>query len=158
MNVPAQIAKHLREIHFGKNWTWSNMKEHLSDVTWQQATQQVYSFNTIAVLTYHVNYYVDVAMKVLEGHPLEGKDEISFNCPPIASQEDWEKLLDKVWSDAEKFAALIEQLPEEKLGEDFIDKKYGSYYRNLHGIIEHMHYHLGQIVLIKKIIVQESKR
>ena len=24
---------------------------------------------------------------------------------------------------------------------------------NLHGIIEHLHYHLGQIVLIKKIVV-----
>ena len=72
------------------------------------------------------------------------------------SQEDWNKLLDKTWSDAETFASLIEQLPEAKLGETFIDEKYGTYYRNLHGIIEHIHYHLGQIVLIKKILVQAN--
>jgi hypothetical protein len=43
-------------------------------------------------------------------------------------------------------------LPENKLEEVFDDKKYGNYYRNITGIIEHNHYHLGQIVLIKKII------
>ncbi|HAI83731.1 MAG TPA: DUF1572 domain-containing protein, partial [Chitinophagaceae bacterium] len=28
----------------------------------------------------------------------------------------------------------------------------GTYYRNILGLIEHTHYHLGQIALIKKII------
>ena len=56
--------------------------------------------------------------------------------------------------DAENFAILIEHLPEAKLGEIFTDEKYGNYYRNVHGIIEHTHYHLGQIVLIKKILSQ----
>jgi hypothetical protein len=45
-------------------------------------------------------------------------------------------------------------LPESKLAETFSDEKYGNYYRNIHGIIEHTHYHLGQIVLIKKILSQ----
>jgi len=55
MNLTAQIAKHFREIHFGVNWTWSNLKDNLADVTWQLATTQVYSFNTIAVLVYPIN-------------------------------------------------------------------------------------------------------
>jgi hypothetical protein len=57
--------------------------------------------------------------------------------------------LDKTWENAEKPATLIEALPESKLWENFTDEKCGTYYRNLHGIIEHMHYHLGQITLIK---------
>lgn len=69
-------------------------------------------------------------------------------------REDWEKLQDKLWDDAENFARLVEQMPESKLGEDFSDNKYGNYYRNIHGIIEHTHYHLGQIVLIKKLLLQ----
>ena len=36
-----QIAKHFREIHFGENWTSSNLKDNLDKVTWQQATTQV---------------------------------------------------------------------------------------------------------------------
>jgi hypothetical protein len=156
MNLTAHIAKHFREIHFGVNWTWSNLKDHLSDVTWQEATTQVHSLNTIVALVYHINYFVSVILKALEGGPLEGSDKYSFDHPPIQSQEDWEKLLEKTWSDAEKFAMLVEQLPEQKLWETFGEEKYGNYYRNLHGVIEHNHYHLGQIVLIKKILRQQN--
>jgi hypothetical protein len=95
-------------------------------------------------------------MKVLQGEPLNASDKYSFNLPPIQSQEDWEKLLHKTWADAENLASLIEQLPESKLAETFTDEKYGSYYRNIHGIIEHSHYHLGQIVLVKKILAKSA--
>lgn len=96
-------------------------------------------------------------MKVLQGGLLDAKDTYSFDHPPILSPEDWEKLLDKTWTDAENFARLIEQLSESTLWEDFSDKKYGNYYSNIHGIIEHIHYHLGQIVLIKKILLPADK-
>lgn len=157
MNLTAQIARQLRDVHFGGNWTSSSLKEHLADVTWQQATTKLYSFNTIAILVYHMNYYISAVLKVLQGGPLDAKDKYSFDHPPILSQEDWEKLLNKTWADAESFATLIEQLPESKLGETFQDEKYGNYYRNLHGIVEHIHYHLGQIVLIKKILVKTGE-
>lgn len=156
MNLTAQIAKHFRDVHFGGNWTSVNLKDSLVNITWQQATTQVYSCNTIATLVFHTNYYVSAVSKVLQGEPLDAHDKYSFDHPPIQSQEDWEKLLDKTWTDAEKFANLIEQFPESKLGETFSDEKYGTYYRNLHGIIEHFHYHLGQIVLIKKILLQSQ--
>ena len=157
MNLTAQIVKHLREVYFGGNWTSSNLKENLADVTWQHATTKVYSFNTIAALVYHMNYYVSAVLKVLQGEPLTARDKYSFDLPQILSQEDWENLLNKTWTDAENFASLIEQLPESKLWETFVDEKYGNYYRNIHGIIEHTHYHLGQIVLIKKILSQTNK-
>jgi len=157
MSLTKQIAKHFREIHFGGNWTSSNLKDHLSGVTWQQATTKVYSFNTIATLVYHINYYVSAVLKVLQGEPLNASDKYSFDHPPILSQEDWENLLNKTRTDAENFASLIELLPESKLWEIFSDEKYGNYYRNIHGIIEHAHYHLGQIVLIKKILLQAEK-
>lgn len=52
MNLTTQIAKHFREVHFGGNWTTSNLKDHLADITWQQATTKIYSLNTIAALAY----------------------------------------------------------------------------------------------------------
>ncbi|MFK7904146.1 MAG: DUF1572 domain-containing protein [Chitinophagales bacterium] len=157
MSLTKQIAKHLREVYFGGNWTTSNLKEHLADVTWQQATTQVYSLNTIATLTFHLNYYVHEVSKVLQGAPLTANDKYSFEHPRIESAEDWAAFLDKVWKDGENFANLIEQLPDDVLLKDFTDKKYGLYFRNLHGIIEHAHYHLGQIVVVKKIILKKEE-
>jgi hypothetical protein len=156
MNLTAQIAKQFRNLNFGGNWTCSSLKDHLKDVTWQQATTQVYSINTIATLVYHMNYYVRAVLEVLQGEPLSAKDKYSFDHPPIRSEEDWKNFLDEIWTDAENFATLIEQMPESKLWEDFSEGKYGNYYRNIHGIIEHAHYHLGQIVLIKKILLHRD--
>lgn len=156
MSLSTQIAKHFREIHFGGNWTSSNLKDNLADLSWQQAVNKVYDFNTIATLVYHTHYFVQAVLQVLQGEPLNASDKLSLSHPPILSQKDWETFLEKVWADAESFAKLVEQLPEHILWEDFTDGKYGNYYRNLHGIIEHTHYHLGQIVLIKKILAQSQ--
>lgn len=152
MDSIQQIAKHFRDVHFGGNWTTVNLKDTLSDVSWQQASTKVYDLNTIAVLVFHTNYYVSAVLKVLEGGVLEASDQLSFNAPAINFEADWRKLVDKALMEAERFALQIEGLKEEQLFEDFTDPKYGNYFRNLHGIIEHTHYHLGQIVLIKKIL------
>lgn len=154
MKLTDQIAKQLRDVHFGGNWTASSLKEKLADVTWQQAIKPVDSFHTIAALVYHVNYFVNATLQVLEGGPLDAKERLSFDHPSIASQEDWQRLLQKTWSDAEKLAQAIEQMPESRLWEDFVDEKYGNYYRCIHGPIEHCHYHLGQIALIKSMLAE----
>ncbi|MDG1331719.1 MAG: hypothetical protein P8P74_05275 [Crocinitomicaceae bacterium] len=91
-------------------------------------------------------------MDVLNGKALTSKDELSFLCPEISSDADWQKIQNTAWKNAEGAALLIEGLPEDQLKEAFTDEKYGSYFRNIHGMIEHMHYHLGQIVILKRLI------
>lgn len=152
MSISIQTAQHFREIYFGGNWTAVSLKESLSDVTWEQATHKIQSFNTIATLVFHIGYYVTAALDVLNDMPLEAKDEYSFNHPAIDSEKQWEELLAKTWTEGERFAHLIEVLPESKFWEPFSEEKYGNYYRNINGIIEHAHYHLGQIILLKKMI------
>src|SRR5215813_12019894 len=120
MHLTAQIAKHLRDVHFGGNWTASNLKQHLSGVTSEQATTKIPSFNTIVALVYHVNYYVSAIIKVLQGGPLDAHDKYSFDHPQISSEEDWQALLNKTWADAETLATLIEQLPDPRLEENFL--------------------------------------
>jgi uncharacterized damage-inducible protein DinB len=152
MSLTKQIAKQFRELYWGGNWTGVSLKENLADVDWQQATTNVYSLNTIAALIHHMNFYVDALITVLRGEALTASDKYSFEHPAILSSNDWNKLLDKTWNEAEQFATMVEQMPEGRLWETFSDGKYGNYYRNIQGVIEHAHYHLGQIALIKKII------
>lgn len=152
MNLTKQIAGQLREIYLNGTWVATNFKAQLSDLTWEQATTRVGSLNTIAALTFHVDYYVAGILNVLEGGSLDIRDKYSFDLPPIESQADWEALLEKMWRDAERIATVVEQMPDEKLEEDFFDEKYGNYSRNLLGMIEHSYYHLGQVVLIKKLL------
>jgi hypothetical protein len=154
MSVTKQLAKQLRAVHFGGNWTDSYLKQHLADVTWQQAVAKVDSLNTIATLVYHMNYYLNAVLGPLENKPLSAKHAYSLNVPPINSTEEWQQMLEKMWADAERFATLVEQFPEDRLWETFFNEKYGNYYRNIQGVTEHCHYHLGQIVLIKKLLAK----
>ena len=156
MNIPEQIAKHLRDTFVGKNWTCSTIQEQLKDVTWEQATTQIYDLNTIFTLVQHITYYIPAQIQVLQGNPLIASDAESFNLPKINNKNEWQQFLHKKYEEAEQLATLIEKLPEEKLNEYFTDEKYGTYFRNLVGMIEHLHYHLGQIVFLKKIIMKQN--
>lgn len=152
MKLSVQLARHLRDLHFGGNWTGSCLQDQLQDVSWEEATTKVQDLNTILALVYHIHYYVKVTLPVLRGQPLDAHDKYSFDHPPVHSKSDWDQFLAEVWAQAREFADLIEQLPAEKLWENMADPKYGSYLRNVLGIIEHSHYHLGQIALIKKLV------
>jgi hypothetical protein len=151
MTTTQQLAKHLREIHFGGNWTWSNLKDQLTGVSVQQALKKFETLNTIAALTFHINYYVKAISKVLSGEEINAHDKFSFDHPEFHSEEDWKNFCQECLDDAEKLAGLIEALPDSVLNEVFAAEKYGTYHRNILGLIEHSHYHLGQIALIKKL-------
>lgn len=147
-----QIAKRFREVILNGTWIANtNFKDQLSGMNWEVATTQIKSLNTIAILAQHIHYYINGINNVFRGGSLDIRDKFSFDFPPIKFQEEWEAFLSKFWNDSEEFASLIEQMPDDKLKEDFVDPKYGTYQRNIDAMIEHSYYHLGQIVLIRKI-------
>lgn len=148
----AQIAFRFREVILSGNWISTNFRAQLEDVTLEEALTKVGDLNTIALLTFHIHYYVAGVLNVLEGGPLEIRDRYSFDMPPLHSESDWEAVRSTLWKDAEKFAQRVEKMPDDQLWDVFADEKYGNFYRNLEGMIEHCYYHLGQIVILKKLI------
>ncbi|PIF43573.1 hypothetical protein CLU96_0483 [Chryseobacterium sp. 52] len=156
MSSTSQLVKRFREVLLDGFWIANtNFKDQLSEVTWEQAVTKVDSLNTMAMLTFHIHYYIAGLVNVFEGGSLDIKDKYSFDLPPIGSQEQWEALLDQLWNDSEKLAMLLEQMPDSKMNEVFVDEKYGTYLRNIDGMIEHAYYHLGQITLIKKMLTHQ---
>ncbi len=156
MKRTEQLAFRLREII--SNGTWianTNYKDQLDPLNWEIATKQFQSLNTIAILTQHVHYYINGIKNVFEGGNLEIRDKYSFDFLPIESEIEWKMCLIKLYDDSEKLAYFIEHFPDEKLDQSFVDDKYGTWQRNIEGLIEHCYYHLGQIVLIKKILLND---
>jgi len=153
MNSCTTLANRFREVILNGVWIANtNFKNELTTVDWELATTKHQNLNTIAVLAQHIHYYVNGIKQVFLNGNLEIRDRFSFDFPEIESQSQWEDFLAKFWKDAEEFADLIEKMSEEKLLENFVDEKYGSYLRNIDAMIEHSYYHLGQIVLIKKLL------
>ena len=150
--TPIQLSKHFREAFLGGNWCTVSLRQVLDDVTFTEATTKTHGLNTILALTYHMGYYVTAITKVLQGGPLDAHDKYSFDHPHINSEAEWKALQQDLWNRVDTMANLIAQLPEEQLWQDFADPKYGIYFRNLAGVTEHTFYHLGQVVLIKKLL------
>lgn len=147
-----EIARHLREAHFGNNWCDNYLKQELSTVTWQQAiAKPIPHANSIAELVFHLNFYLDYVHRNIKNDFLQFEQEDTFRMTPIQSEADWENLLQKTWDDAEAFAQTIEKISNNQLYV-VIPPRNNSFYKNLHGIVEHTHYHLGQIILLKKLL------
>ncbi len=157
MENSKEIANRFREVMLDGKWIANtNYKKQITSLTWQQATRKVGSLNTIAALTFHINYYVNGVLNVLQGGQLEIRDKFSFDLPEIISEQDWNTLVNETIQNAERFAAAVESLPQDKLDTVFVDEKYGTYRRNIEGMIEHAYYHLGQISLIKKMLEESD--
>jgi len=151
------IASRLREVLLDGHWIANtNYKEQIQNINWEQATQKVANLNSIAALTYHINYYLEGLLNAFENGKLEISDKYSFDLPPIIAEADWNKFVATFLNNSEKFVNKVELIDESYFDQPFIDGKYGTYLRNIEGVIEHSYYHLGQISLIRKIIEQNQ--
>lgn len=158
MNNSHQLAERLKEVILDGAWIANtNFKDQLEHLDFKTATTKVQSLNSISMLAQHVHYYIKGINQVFKEGKLTIKDKYSFDFPIIESQAAWQNFLTKFWTDTESLIGLIEQLPENKLDQVFVDQKYGTYKRNIEGLIEHSYYHLGQIALIKKMLVENKK-
>ena len=158
MKLNVTIAERLKGLFIDGHWiTDTNYKELLSDTTKEMAVARIPNLNSLAELTYHINYYLSGLNNVFKGGDLEIRDKYSFDITPIETEEDWQKMVHGLINNAEEFISHVSSMSEENLHGPFIVKKYGSYLRNIEGVIEHAYYHLGQMVIIKKIIQRNLK-
>jgi len=152
------LANRLREVLLDGTWIANtNYKHQLEQIGWKQATEKVGELNSIAALTFHIRYYLDGLLNVLRGGALEIRDKYSYDLAPIATEEEWRDLVTSFLSSAEAFVQAVSEIPDNQLNMPFIDEKYGSYLRNIEGVIEHSYYHLGQISLIRKLNSEKLK-
>ncbi len=152
------LAGRLREVLLDGTWIANtNYKAQLLSLNWEQAIAKYENLNTIALLTFHINYYLKGLLQVFKGGPLEIRDQYSFDLPEIRSETDWNQLVNEFLSHSELFVQQVEQMPDEMLDHPFVEAKYGSYLRNIEGVIEHSYYHLGQISLIRKLVLSSGR-
>lgn len=155
MQNSKQLANRFREVLLNGTWIANtNYKKALSGTTVKQATTKVGSLNTLLALAFHINYYIEGILPVFTEGSLTIKDKYSFDHPKITTQKEWDDLLNNMWQNAERFANHVEQLSDSELESPFVNEKYGTYRRNIEGVIEHSYYHLGQVSIIKKMILE----
>ena len=152
MSTAKLIANRLQEVFLDGKWvSGTNFKEQFELVDWHLAIKKEEGFNSIADLAFHVGYYIAGVNEYLDTGELNIRDKYSFDYSPIQSEEEWFSLTRTFCENAEKLIQRVEKMSDEELNQDFAKKEYGSLYRNLDVQIEHAYYHLGQILILKKL-------
>lgn len=152
MKITALIARHILDVHKGNNWTDSNITDVLKDVSLTEATTVTpASVNTIAALLQHLTYWNRIMVQRIAGITVAVPETNGFDVPPPQNEKSWELMKDDNISSAHELADAILSFNEDKLQEPILPG-YSIAYKNLQGSSEHIHYHLGQIVILKNLI------
>tara|TARA_Y100000385_G_C13055896_1_gene621930 strand:+ start:594 stop:977 length:384 start_codon:yes stop_codon:yes gene_type:complete len=127
MTTSNQLSNRFKEVMLsGKLIAFTNFKDQLEQVTFKESIKKVNNLNSIAALTFHVDYYIKGVLKVLKGGSLDIKDKYSFNMLKLSSDKDWKDLKTRLIENSEAFTEAIGHVEESKWQTHFEDKKHGS--------------------------------
>lgn len=152
MNIAALIAGHLLDVYAGQNWTEVNLKSTLEDLTFEEASQITpASSNTIAGLVNHLAFWNRVMAVRIRGEKVEIPESNGFDNSPLADEDEWQSLKKDCFKSGKVLAEAIRKLSNEQLQLEILPG-YPSAYKSLQGAVEHVHYHLGQMVILKQLL------
>lgn len=146
------LAKKLSEVLIDGKWVaGTNVLDTIKPIPFEIAIKRYKGLNSIALLTFHLLYYIEGVQEVFDGNELQISDEKSFHMSPLQSNSDWNNLIDKFEKSARHFIKTVESIEESHWKLTFVLEKYGSFERNIDVMIEHSYYHLGQMQLLLKL-------
>lgn len=151
MEIKSLAAQHIREVLKG-NWSDIFLEDVLQDVTLEEAKFIPPSKNSIAMLAHHIKFYNEaVLLRVVKDNRAVNYDANGFDVPELKTEADWLQLKEATLSSFTNLADKALAMPEEQLFE-LTPSGIVTFYKTLHGVTEHAYYHMGQMVVIKKMI------
>lgn len=153
MNTDIHKVKILiTETANGNNWTGTNAEQALSNISAETAIKRInVNHLNIAELAAHLACWNKVIAKRLEGINYTPSKEEDFPVINELTEEQWQIHKQNFFNSFEVLTATLLQKEDVSLDQPIFEGA-SSVYRNVHGQVSHLHYHLGQIVLLKKIV------
>lgn len=150
MSLPTTLARHFRQAYTGGSFSERYLAAELRALDHRQATTSVRGANTVAALAYHLHFYVAGMQSALTGGELDTRDNASWDTPAVETEAAWRDVIDATLTTGEAFAKTLETLSEDALHEPFYAPTNSSTLVNALGVLEHVYYHLGQVVLLRR--------
>ena len=151
MTQAESLADQIEKSIIGPAWYGLSLMEAISDVTAEEASFRLdEGSHSIWQQVWHLNNWIGVCHSRLNGNETPWLPE-EQDWPPTRafSEEDWKKAKVTVFASHKEFVAAARKVPDSKLNEQVPGKDYSVGFM-LQGITQHVAYHTGQIVLLKK--------
>jgi uncharacterized damage-inducible protein DinB len=150
MTEVEKIGDQLRRAFEGEAWFGDSLSEILAGVTAEKASAHpVPQVHSVVEIVLHLIFTEDVMRRRIEGERAtihEGEDLFSVG---EVSEVVWKDTLVQMETSHRKLREVIGKLKEEDLEAKVVGQEYSIYFL-LHGLIQHLIYHAGQIAMLKK--------
>ncbi len=160
MNEIRAIADQLARAHDGDAWYGDPTMKVLRGINAGQASRRpVPRAHSIWEIVLHVAAWQTFVARALEGEPMpswELPDE--ENWPPVkdTGEAAWREALASVGDGNRRVREALRRLGDDDLDKTVANREY-SFYFMLHGVVQHIGYHAGQISLLKKAAGHNEK-
>ncbi|WP_338782390.1 DinB family protein [Metabacillus sp. FJAT-52054] len=134
----------------GSAWHGPSLLEALEDVDFAKAYKHpLPGAHSIWEIVLHVASTNETVTKRLHGAPATMTPEEDWPSIETADAGSWQAALDRLSQSHEKLIEALKTVSEDRLDDPIIEE-FSPVYITVHGNIQHVIYHAGQIMLLKK--------
>ncbi len=151
MKETARISGLIKALYNGHPWLEVTIMDNLSKLSWEKAGKKAHPrLNSIWEIVNHLVSWRLNVLKRVQGEVIKTPENNYFTAVTDQSEQAWLRTLDNLQASQEAWIQFLEQVDD-----GILEKTYPvnnmTYYEQIHGIIQHDAYHLGQIVLLAKM-------
>ncbi|MEO8535688.1 MAG: DinB family protein [Flavobacterium sp.] len=152
MSENKRISNLYQSIYNGEPWLEVTLAKTLENVSSEQACRKINpNLNTIWEIVNHLIQWRRNILKRVQGETVTTPDHNYFVPVLDSSEAAWEQSLQSLAKSQELWNAFFEDFNDADLEKIYPSNNH-TYYEHIHGIIQHDVYHLGQIVILKKLL------
>ena len=152
MKETERITKLFEDLYDGNPWIDLTLKSALEPLTAEQAKKKISpERNSIWEIVNHITSWREMSLLRLQEKEAAMPDNNFFEPVNDTSETAWRKMLQQLHESQTQWLSFLRTMDEEDLLK-INPKSNLTYYYHIQGIIQHDAYHLGQIVLLSKLI------
>ncbi len=145
MSEVSGIINILKDSFDGSPWHGPSLIEIISKIPADKAETRINKSHSVIEIVFHI-----IAWRNFVIHNLQGDESYDVaDADNFPRSNNWSKAIVELEQSQQQLLAAISDFDEKKLHSQVPHRKY-SYYKLLHGIVQHDIYHQGQIVMITK--------
>ena len=152
MSESKRISNLYQSIYDGEPWLEVTLAHTLKDITAEQAYRKINpNLNTIWEIVNHLIQWRRNILSRMQGETITTPDHNYFVPVVDPTELAWQQSLQTLAKTQESWNAFLANFDDADFTKIYANNNH-TYYEHIHGIIQHDVYHLGQIVILKKLL------
>jgi uncharacterized damage-inducible protein DinB len=152
MKETQRIIKLFEAGYDGSPWIDVNLVDTLQNISAAQALKKISpSSNSIWEITNHIISWRENVLQRVKGKTIKTPAHNYFVVVKSGTAAEWQATMKKLEHTQSDWILFLKNLKEAALDEVY-EPNHMNYYEHIQGILQHDTYHLGQIVMLTKLL------